>query len=356
MSATLSWLQAQRVNYISLWVATLALGVYAAIFFAALQLLLTRQHATQGAKYLLAVTVLLFILALVQIVLNFAATLFSAFGDPANPDPSTVNLDNIFATVDNFLTVTTNLVADCLLAWRCYIIWGRKPAVITVPTLFIVVGTVAGYTYSGYSVQSYLLAQVGIEGYPSPSVTVFNELSREQDLENVLTTVFYAMTFASNVVMTGLIVGRIWWLHRNFRESAAGIDTRLYANLVTLFVESGGIHSTLLLLSMATVSSSSIGVYEAYAIVSSLAIITAGLSPTLIIVLLALGRTANPTAAAAQTTMAFAAPPRVRSESAGEFRVSVSDREVVDVEVTGVRMISLGKEDGGIHGSGASRV
>lgn len=312
-----SILQVQRQDFISLWVQSLLLGLYSVVFAGSLHLLFTRRHTDSGPKSLLAVTVLLFVLSATQVALNFTLVLISSFsvggmldngtGSPDGLSASVINLNNVLATVGIFLVVANNVVADCLLTWRCYIIWGRRRLIIAFPVLLIVAGTVAGFVQGGYYIKGYLLyvATSAAPGDPSPAV--LEEVAAISQLQNDLGEVFYSMTFACNVLMTALIAFRVLWVSKDINKSAPAIDSNLYRKIIALFIESGGVHSLFLLLSTATGFSSSTGLAEAFTIVSSIAVITAGLSPTLIIVMLALGKTAEQTSMA-KTTIAFAAP------------------------------------------------
>ncbi|KZT23018.1 hypothetical protein NEOLEDRAFT_578293 [Neolentinus lepideus HHB14362 ss-1] len=382
MTITVSYFEDQRVNFIALWVQTLLLGAYAIIFVVASHLLLIRRRTAEGGnlRYTLVVTVVLFGLATASVVVDFVQTLLSSFtaggtlnnstGDPNDPSLSVINRNNIMSTVGIFLTVMTNFVADCLLTWRCYTIWGRRRAVIAVPIFLIAVGTAAGVGLGGLYAKVTLLYQSVFFGTGSISPELMSVLLTWQ---NALSEVFYAMTFAGNVLMTGLIALRILWVTRHMRGSSTGIDTSLYANIIALFMESGGIHSLCLLFSIVGYSSTLAGmevfvrcnqpisalecdteIYHLQTIASSAAAITAGLSPTLIVVMLASGRTADQTTAA-KTTMAFAAPPPALSEHTSHFRVTTSGGRDGPDEIEGdlhdVQVFSLSKEQPREHPS-----
>lgn len=306
----------------------------------AVHLLIARRRNGTNCISLVAVTVLLFALSLTQVVLKFSVVLIFSFAEGAILDnglqdfhsviTSTQNLNNVVAVIGVFLIVTQNFMADCLLTWRCYIIWGRRRLIIAFPALLIVAGTVAGYVLVGYYVKGYLLIRTAGASPSSPSPVLMEEFLVISDIQNDLNEVFYATTFACNVLMTTLIACRILWVSKHLKQASNTVDSNLYRNIVALLTESGGIHSLLLLLSTVTGFSSSPGLAEANILVSTLATITAGMSPTLIIVMLALGKTAEQTTMD-KTTIAFAAPSAPARSHA--FSVSFQHTENADEQM-----------------------
>ncbi|TFK48289.1 hypothetical protein OE88DRAFT_1664784 [Heliocybe sulcata] len=269
-----SWLEAQKTAYIAVWVQTLVAGIYTAVFVTALQILITRRRTTQGFGYLLSATVLLFILAMVQVLLQFVLGIFSEYtGNPEAPSPSILNFNNAISTITTALTVTINSAADWLLAWRCYVIWGRRSVVVVLPILLNVAATISGYVLTGYAGKlTQLLAATMSTG---PTMAQADEMGSIESSMTKLFEVFYGTTFSSNAFLTGLIVGRIVWLRRRIQRLSTDLDTGLYNRIVILFVESGGIHSLCLLLAFGTIFSPTLNGYLAFTVFPLVAVITA---------------------------------------------------------------------------------
>ncbi|CDO69073.1 hypothetical protein BN946_scf184992.g22 [Trametes cinnabarina] len=110
--------------------------------------------------------------------------------------------------------VVCNLMSDALLTYRCYVIWNSRRVVILPCMLWIAsLAFAIGLLYES--------------GRPHGNYFV--------GIATVFVTAYTASTFAFNVIVTGLIVGRILAVGRRLGYSQ---DYRVYTGAVALMVES----------------------------------------------------------------------------------------------------------------------
>ncbi|KAG8909317.1 hypothetical protein FRC02_007850, partial [Tulasnella sp. 418] len=119
-------------------------------------------------------------------------------------------------------------LADAFLIWRLYIIWNHNKYIIILPILMLLAGLGSGLA------------------------TVISEFGDILYVVNEWAYVMIVMTVTLNILVTGLICGRLWFIGR---RSAQGLgipgyspNYKLYSKVIILLVESGGIYSSLVLL------------------------------------------------------------------------------------------------------------
>ncbi|KAJ3575471.1 hypothetical protein NP233_g1079 [Leucocoprinus birnbaumii] len=143
-----------------------------------------------------------------------------------------------------FFYVTNNVIADCLVLHRCYMVWGRDRRVIALPVFA-------------------LIATSGPE-WRTNGIYVF-------------------MTFAFNSILTILMASRIWWISRQVAAVLGKELAKKYRYATAIIIESGAIYSIYVFLDLFLVKPQlDVGLTQIVAIV-----------PTLIIVQVGLGRQAR---------------------------------------------------------------
>lgn len=154
-----------------------------------------------------------------------------------------------------------NALADAILIWRCYTIWGNSWRAVTFPCVAYAIN-IGGFI-------------VGALPLLGPS-------------ERTAVAVCIGTTFFTNVVTSLLAAGRIWWISRRASYVISQNSRRTYANLTAILIESGCIYPisiivALILFLVPTTSTTSvlISIAPVYQIV--------GISPTLIIVRVGMG-------------------------------------------------------------------
>ncbi|ESK97200.1 hypothetical protein Moror_954 [Moniliophthora roreri MCA 2997] len=102
------------------------------------------------------------------------------------------------------LVTLTNGIADAILIWRCYLVWGRRFKVIAFPAFVHLAGFILVMSTLG---QGYIILL---------GVTTFN-----------------------NILLTGLIVGRIVYLSQDFSPFLPSRTKKMYRSVIAISIESG---------------------------------------------------------------------------------------------------------------------
>lgn len=304
------------------------------------------QNVTRINKRFISITVVLFILSTAQTICLLMLTLLTLSYDQyfiprANrallPEPiikklqSDQNILNLYQSLSDSMIATTNLIADGLLIWRCFIIWNRRVSVIVLPSIILMVGTACGYAVSGVDVFWYLRKR----NHP----TLMNAepiWSRLQHYEIIFTKGFLISSAVTNMSMSILIASRIWWIIR--KQLAYRRTARRYMRLVYLITESGAVYSVSLLLSGILYSA---GYDVAGSVVMGFQYQLVGIFPTMIIVLVALGKSVEQTEdCGPPEPIRFATNPdrrvptrRVESDRYEDDEKSLDSRSVAVVEI-----------------------
>ncbi|KZT19857.1 hypothetical protein NEOLEDRAFT_924336 [Neolentinus lepideus HHB14362 ss-1] len=278
-----SWYSTQRGDFIAFWVMSLLLGVYAVIFAASLYFLLGERRSSRNHMYLVPTTATLFIMAAAQVVVQFLLLLLTKFSEDATL-AQMMDTNNLLETVNLFFTVTNNLIADCLLTWRCYNICSRKIITVAAPSMILFIATVAGYTAFGLSIKFITLTR----GISAQDMTAAEAILR---LYKIFTGVFYGATAVGNFLLTILIAAKIRRTTKRIKESSSVIETSSYMRIIAILVESSVAHTACLLFAAIFTVHQYTDMTGRYIIVSAAAGISAGAGPTMIIFMLAIDKT-----------------------------------------------------------------
>ncbi|KAJ6594734.1 hypothetical protein B0H19DRAFT_1247382 [Mycena capillaripes] len=210
---------------------TLLYGVLLVLFGIAANLLYHRTGA--GRRSLAVVTSTMTILATLQLVFDIHVTVLGLHivrlgveGQlwPAPTVLSTINLYDRFDTANDFLLVTNNIVTDSLFIYRCFIIWGRNVCIVILPILMLLVTTVLGYMAA--------ISADLLEPY------------------NVDYRIAFAMVLLTNVMLTVLTAGRIWWMRRDACLVLESAHVRKYDTAIAIVLESGAIYCLAIIISL----------------------------------------------------------------------------------------------------------
>ncbi|KAJ7367200.1 hypothetical protein DFH08DRAFT_1005443 [Mycena albidolilacea] len=128
--------------------------------------------------------------------------------------------------VEELMLVGNNVIADGLFAYRCYLIWGPgyNKQIIILPVLWLLVTTVLGCTAAYFNNVI----------YPGKSV--------------VDTRIGFVFAISTNLMLTGLTAGRIWWMRRELRIVGQDKFTRRYTMAISVLLESGVAYCVFLIL------------------------------------------------------------------------------------------------------------
>ncbi|KAF8202678.1 hypothetical protein K438DRAFT_583008 [Mycena galopus ATCC 62051] len=227
-----------------LWVGTFFYGIYLVLFCICVYILLHRPH-TWANTILLVTTIALFTLSSILTVLNIVLGAAEIDDLDYIPSDSIQNAAMIIYGVNNF-------IADGLVIYRCFVIWDKNWRIIIVPIIMLVISTVYGLDFT-------------LSPYP-----------------------FFGLTLATNVLVTALTAGRIWWICRQCRGYLKTSEQRRCASSVTILVESGLVYSAAILTYLVVISIPNLINTLGEPILQMLTQVM-GIAPTLIIVRVGLG-------------------------------------------------------------------
>ncbi|KAJ7926171.1 hypothetical protein B0H13DRAFT_1089558 [Mycena leptocephala] len=226
----------------NMWIGTFFYGIYLVLFCICIYILLHRPR-NMANTILLVTAIVLFTLSTVQAIINIIL-------GAADIDNIDIPYDQLFLAMD-MIYVANNVLADGLVIYRCYVIWNRNIYVIILPIIMLVVTSVFGW-----------------------------------DLDLPLPP-FFEISLATNVLVTGLTVGRIWWIYRQNCMHLTSDMRKKYFTSMAIIVESGLLYSvaTMVYLIMGTIPFTRVAQDPTATMLSQLVPIV----PTLIIVRIGLG-------------------------------------------------------------------
>ncbi|KAF9475755.1 hypothetical protein BDN70DRAFT_222544 [Pholiota conissans] len=236
-------------------VESLLYGIHVTLFFFCLRTLLRRRRARRSRLQLamLIAVVVMFALATADVAISWHVLLSRTWYLYTG---TTTRLQK--ALYPKFaIHLINNIIADCLLIARCYIVWGNRNIVIFIGGLVLIVGALFGIV--------------------SAAVTRLKDLI----------AVYVITIFVLNIVLTAFTAGRIMWIAREVKKALGAQMASYYHFAVGVLIESGMIYTASTLL--VVIFAKSIWVMMAVAIV--LRVVCIG--PILIIVQIALGQSTS---------------------------------------------------------------
>ncbi|KZO94702.1 hypothetical protein CALVIDRAFT_599764 [Calocera viscosa TUFC12733] len=192
------------------WCEAVLWGVYGVLF--ALCLWLVFNHGKLHPVQLTAM-ILLYVLATCHISLDFAR-LIEGFIFTESGQQRIAFFSNVALRINvakDFLYVTSALIV-----WRCWIVWSRNWNVVAFPIILIFGEAVSGYGAIGQYLSPDLATDTSIKPWG---------------------TALFSLSLATNVLVTSLTVGRIWWISRAAHKLRSGRSPSLGAIIV--IIESG---------------------------------------------------------------------------------------------------------------------
>ncbi|KAJ6529729.1 hypothetical protein B0H19DRAFT_1193150 [Mycena capillaripes] len=261
-------------QYLPLTIDSLTYGIYLVLFCQSVQVLLSRRRANY--KVHLACMSVLFLLSTIHVALAYAWAFITDTGDAAiyefaswtNPlpvlyapgDPVSVRHIGILLKIRYSLS---NAIADAIIIYRCYVIWGFNWRQFGVVLLIV----------------SWFLTLVG---------ALLGLFPLSKTPERVVTIVCIATVFFTNVLGAGLAAERIWWISRQANNYLGRRTQKRYLDLPAILLESGLIYPASLLVVVIVYF---IPRRPTFSVLTCLAACyhIVGIAPTLIIVRVGLG-------------------------------------------------------------------
>ncbi|KAG1857091.1 hypothetical protein F4604DRAFT_1203652 [Suillus subluteus] len=165
-------------------------GVYCVLFIISVVILIKRYRLTN--RVIWVANCLLFITSTAHFALVFnhfyIALKYAPFSEFGNETPAMMGA--------NLLSSVVDLVGDLLLIYRCWFVWGKNSYVIILPLL-----TALGGFGCILAIPSLLLSINPTSPVPPTEIVP-------------LTVAGYVLPLCTNIMVTGLIAGRLWYLTR----------------------------------------------------------------------------------------------------------------------------------------------
>ncbi|KAE9388126.1 hypothetical protein BT96DRAFT_443552 [Gymnopus androsaceus JB14] len=164
-----------------------------------------RRKYTPGKLYM-ATTFLFFVLATVSIVLDTVSRcMFTLnFINLAYAVPFSATLYPL-QTASEWIFFVAGSLADIMLIYRCYRLWNSRKRYIILPMLGLLATVVS---------------LIVVEYQKARSSNLFQSINGELGLSEIssILNIYVIITFVQNLLLTGLIAGRIWWLDRKMQK------------------------------------------------------------------------------------------------------------------------------------------
>ncbi|KAF5389142.1 hypothetical protein D9757_004980 [Collybiopsis confluens] len=261
---------------IILIVETVTYGIYAVIF--CLYIYLEIQQRGRQRYYQISLSIL-FLLSSINLdlsILNLKpwSLLCTAAGTlDQNLIDDEFTLTQKLRIAAQSLYVVANAVADILLLCRCYIVWGSRKWFIAGPIIICVINT--GVAIASVVVQQRVL--------PLHIGSTMSTTDKHLDTAGLgLFEAFLGLNVVSNLILTGLIAGRLCWLsHAATLESLGFHESdpkRRGSSAFAMIVESG------LLYPLALIPCTVVEFKNEHLLLGPLLTVIVGIAPTLIVV------------------------------------------------------------------------
>ncbi|KAG7098816.1 hypothetical protein E1B28_000721 [Marasmius oreades] len=227
-------------------------GFQLALWMACMRILWRRvQKATPGKKSALYLMVYITILCIIDTIWTAVSTfgLQATFIDNRNypaPDPASpggpiaylqVEFSQSFNIVAQVVFTLGSLMTDALLIWRCKVIWAANP-VRSGSTLVIIFPIVMFFASLAFGVV-FGIQTASPEGLFSQKTASF-------------AVPFFAISLSLNIILTLLILGRIWYYQKRVNSVLEIEYSKPYSLLSMMFVESAALNSIISILLLVT--------------------------------------------------------------------------------------------------------
>jgi len=206
------------------WCAAAVWGVYTLIIGATLYFTFVQYAKTGQLKHKTSTTLvtIIWILATVHLSIGLRRLIEAFILLPPDSSLGSIGyLANIGEPLNrnkDMLYITILFLSDTIIVWRCWVVWGRNWAVAALPMLMAIGTAVAGYG---------AIAQYWIKVFDAESLAASVRWG----------TAMFAVSLATNSLVTLLTAARIWMVTRRSSVMIAGPSRTRSALL--LLIESG---------------------------------------------------------------------------------------------------------------------
>ncbi|KAF5385644.1 hypothetical protein D9757_005563 [Collybiopsis confluens] len=301
--------------FIVISVGALLYGVYLTLFSSSIYLLARRRDANGQRNYHIIALITLFAFATAALILDIigsAGALILTFEDFEGTVLSAAQLErgafllNILEELSLLIYTCANIVADAILIFRLYAVWGFRKRVIIAPLTITVLNNSECYIPRKRrqkfkkDMHGFVCAVLAILDAAIRLKVVMivdgpeDQVMSESDIfwaENAttMTLAFMIVNLLVNTLVTSLIAGRVWWISRKINASYGNNGSqKKYRRVIAIILESGILYPVAILLALVLLHVLS-HCPNLFAILAEVVAI----APTLIIVRVAMGVDVN---------------------------------------------------------------
>uniref|UniRef100_A0A0W0FDN3 Uncharacterized protein n=1 Tax=Moniliophthora roreri TaxID=221103 RepID=A0A0W0FDN3_MONRR len=213
----------------------------------------------------------------------------------------------------DIMPILANVAADLLLIHRCYLIW-NSPKPLAYTLIFLSV------SLNAIGLSSTIVIAIG--NHHLYSATNGRQL---YTIGNSIVNAYLIAHTVFNGILTVMTAGRIWWITREVRLLMDREMSHKYTGIIAMILESGALYPTFAIAYLiidATIDPQHTDIRPIN--LGPLIVLSAAISPTLIIVRAAVGKTVN-TVDQVISTLQFAGGNEIRGE--GMFERESSEQE-----------------------------
>lgn len=280
-----------------LWIESVLYGLYINLFAGCVYIYTKRR----SNRYTLWMCIAMFTTCTAEVFVDLVNVLLTPrliSGSDLVSDtlfPCEVSLEStrqssLYQRIDNvaFILFTTKLwLGDSVLVYRCYMVWTTQRWIAMIPAFLLFVTMVFGYAQVGMSYKYYhaqLLAQASSSAADTARVININLWMYR------LNTVATATSVATNIIVTVLVVYRIWRDTRQLAATFGSRATRRYDTAIVMIIESGALYTASLLAELISNNVDGDAAYVANYVSDSLTAMLVLIAPSLIIIRIGLNQ------------------------------------------------------------------
>ncbi|KAI0324257.1 hypothetical protein GY45DRAFT_1349503 [Cubamyces sp. BRFM 1775] len=213
-----------RMSYAAAVLACVTYGIYLVIAVICIYILLKRRSAskTYAHRIILSYTVLMLIVSTGYFVCGAVWSEVEFVESTADISVYDTLLNSPLAVLKDTLYVVNIWLADSLLLYRTFVIWGGSYFIVTIPACLWMGAVATGIALLYNTAQPLANLNQGV-------IIHFQ-------------TSFYCLTISLNILCTLLIAGKLWMQHRRVQAlRAAGAWS--YTMVIAIIVESAALYS-----------------------------------------------------------------------------------------------------------------
>jgi len=217
-------LSLEATGILSLWLETLLYGLYTSLFFETVFIMIKKTRTwTRPSKIFFWAIIVMFISATAHIAINLYRILraYVWLVDEVGPAAYLGNMERWDTITHDALNAFTTWIGDCLVIYRCYIVWDNNLPIVAMPIALVIMSIIAN------SIALHQFSRLGLGTIFSPSLVHWMDT-------------IYAIAFVQNTMTTGLIAYRIW--HQGAKSQGLVSSKLSLIPLVRIIVESAAIY------------------------------------------------------------------------------------------------------------------